>query len=47
MAVVARSKSLLYCGCSLLFRELITNVWEELDHLASRDVIGHVVFDSP
>jgi len=25
----------------------ITNMWEELDHLASRDVIGHVIFDSP
>jgi len=29
----------IHCGCSLLFRELITNMWDDLDHLASRDVI--------
>jgi len=36
----------LYCGWPL-FHELITNMWDNLDHLASRDVIGHVTFDSP
>jgi len=30
-----------------LFRELITNMLDNLDNLASRDVIGHVTFDSP
>jgi len=37
----------LHSSCTLLFRELILNMWDNFDQLASRDVIGHVTFDSP
>jgi len=49
MAVVAhysKAQSVPYCRLPI-FLELITNMWDDPDHLASRDVIGHATFDSP
>jgi len=41
-AVFDITMSKFQCTCSLLFRELITYVWERSCHLASCDVIRHV-----